>query len=92
MEQKKYVPVWQTWRMMRSTLPSQLPHDGSSVQAVNQDNFRKRAQMARIERQMRIDELAQCIGVSTTLLADFERDNAVLDANARLRLVTALDL
>ena len=87
-----YAPVWQTWNVVRAVHTSQpVTNSTSSVDecpkaraprnseaASSVPSLRERMQIARIERRMTIDDLAQTLKCDADTLAGFERGDEVL--------------
>lgn len=77
-----YAPVWQTWRVVRPSHRSggDVAHgeDTSSSAVSGVPTLRERMQIARIERRMTVDDLAQALRCDAETLAGFERGDEVL--------------
>ena len=86
-----YAPVWQTWTVVRSLHSTQPVSNDASVDECHKSkrksvdgtatlvpSLREQMQIARIERRMTIDDLAQSLRCDAETLAGFERGDEVL--------------
>lgn len=95
MDGEKYVRVYQTWSLLNRTpkldkLPSSISTEHSSAPA--HPDLRHKAQMARVERGLSIQDLSTKVGCSPETLAAFERGDEVLSSDLQQALDNALSL
>ena len=103
-----YAPVWQTWNVVRVLHTSQpvttstssvdecpkarAPRNSADEVASSVPSLRERMQIARIERRMTIDDLAQTLRCDADTLAGFERGDEVLTEALQRTIRRILDL
>ena len=92
-ETTQYVPVWQTWSLIRtrSRTSTDTPSSSTTVVARSQD-LRERMQIARIQNRLTVHELAQRVRCDVETLAAFERGEGVVSDEVQTRLVSELRL
>jgi ribosome-binding protein aMBF1 (putative translation factor) len=87
----EYREAWQTWRpVQRSVAAASAAPPATVAQATA--SWRHRAQIARVDRQWSIAELAAHVRCDVETLAAFERGDALLDEPVRRRLADALGI
>ena len=95
-----YAPVWQTWNVVRpqATPTSTIPDKGRSMRPSSEDvgvatsSLRERMQIARIERRMTIDDLANALKCDAETLAGFERGDEILPESLQKTIRRVLNL
>lgn len=83
----QYVPVWQTWSLIRSrgsANPAATTGDAPAV--VGRNDLRERMQIARIQNRMTVHDLAQRVQCDVEMLARFERGDGLLPDEVQRRI------
>lgn len=71
-----YVPVWQTWTLIRPISTAEIPI--TPMHSNRPHDVRQRVQTARIQRRLTIHELAQRVHCDPEQIAAFERGEEIL--------------
>ena len=95
-----YREAWQTWRLVRrgtggpagEARPDAAPRPRATSHEQAEASWRHRVQIARVDRQWSIAELAAHVQCDVETLASFECGDALLDEPVRRRLAAALAL
>lgn len=93
-EATQYVPVWQTWSLIRtrSRTSTDAPSSSSTTVVARSQDVRERMQIARIQNRLTVHELAQRVRCDVETLAAFERGEGVVSDEVQSRLVSELRL
>ena len=88
----QYIPVFQTWHMVRP-ITQETPFDGGdAVDGKANHDMRHRVQRARVERRMTVHEVAATVGCDPSVFAAFERGNGILPTDTMKKLMKELGL
>ena len=90
-----YVPVWQTWSLLRQRPAPSTPSvttDATTTMVTRTKDLRERMQIARIQNRLTVHELAQRVCCDVETLAAFERGEGLVADDVQRRIVTELRL
>ena len=88
-EHSGYVPVWQTWTLVRPVSTSE-----TITSAINRPlpDVRQRVQTARIQRRLTVHELARRVQCDPEQIAAFERGEEIVTDDVQKRVFLELKL
>lgn len=92
-----YVPVWQTWSLLRqrptpSAPSSSVSSDATTMLVTRTKDLRECMQIARIKNRLTVHELAQMVRCDVETLAAFERGEGLVADDVERRIVAELRL
>lgn len=95
-ETDHYVPVWQTWNLIRScaktnVAPNATDTSSNTAVAPSRD-LRERVQIARIQKRLTVHELAERVRCDVETFASFERGEGVVSNEVQQRLISELGI
>ena len=90
----RYVRVYQTWNLVQalSSRNADLFTPSESASSTPAQHLRHRAQIARVERGLSLQQLACDLDCPLSLLAAFERGEEVLSSELQCKLMSILDV
>lgn len=88
----QYIPVFQTWNMVRPGVHD-APFGGEdAVDGKTSHDVRHRVQQARVERRMTVRDIASNVGCDPGVFAAFERGSGILPTETMKKLLKELGL
>ena len=85
-----YVPVWQTWSLLRQRPTPSVTADATATMVTRTTDLRERMQIARIQSRLTVHELAQRVRCDVDTLAAFERGEGLVADDVQRRIVAEL--